>query len=478
MGFETVIGLEIHAELLTDTKLFCGCRSVFGGEPNTRGCPVCLGMPGSLPVLNRKVVDMAVMMGHAVGCTIANSSIFARKNYFYPDLPKGYQISQYERPLCTNGSIDIEVGGKTKRIGITRIHVEEDAGKSVHDQDVDTLFDVNRCGTPLIEIVSEPDMRSPSEAYDYLSAIQKILEYIGICDCNLEEGSMRCDANVSIRPVGQQKLGTKTELKNMNSWRNVERALAYEIQRQRGIVESGGKVVQQTVLWDDKAQRTEPMRTKEDEQDYRYFPDPDLTPLQVSDEAIEALRGRLPELPAARRSRFVDALKVNAEHAAVLTDSRAVADYFEQVLADGADVRQAANWVMGDILRMAKERKTEVSQLWTTPQRLAAVLKLVADGTISATAAKTVVDTAESQHKEPSEVVEQLGLRQVSDTDALGSAVDAVLAASSAEVQRYKAGEAKLMGFFVGQVMKATKGKGNPKEINRLLSERLGRGAQ
>jgi aspartyl-tRNA(Asn)/glutamyl-tRNA(Gln) amidotransferase subunit B len=473
VDFETVIGLEVHAQLLTNTKMFCSCKSIFGGEPNTRGCPVCLGLPGSLPMLNRAAVDMAVRMGLAVGCSIEHESIFARKNYFYPDLPKGYQISQYDKPLCGKGALSIVVGGVTKTIGITRIHLEEDAGKLIHDQDVDSLFDVNRCGTPLIEIVSEPEMHSAQDAYAYLSAIKQTLEYLGICDCNMEEGSLRCDANVSIRPVGQQKLGTKTELKNMNTFRGVEKAIEYEVLRQKEVIETGGTIIQQTYLWDAQNGRTEPMRSKEDAHDYRYFPEPDLLPLIMDPAKVEALEKELPELPHAKRQRFITNYGLTPYMAEVLAATRAVADYFERTMGFSKDPRLTANWVMGEVLRLQKEKDALVETLNVTPKRLGELLTLVSTSVISAQAAKKVFDLIEEQDKDPDTIVDEQGLKQISDTGALEKIVRDIIETSQGEVARYRAGELKLMGFFVGEAMKQTKGKGNPKEIHKLVSGML-----
>jgi aspartyl-tRNA(Asn)/glutamyl-tRNA(Gln) amidotransferase subunit B len=472
--YEIVIGLEVHAQLLTKTKLFCGCTSKFGDPPNTNGCPVCLGLPGSLPVLNRLAAEMAVRMGLAVGCSIINKSVFARKNYFYPDLPKGYQISQYELPVCGPGSFVINVEGVERNVGITRIHLEEDAGKLVHDQDVSSLFDVNRCGTPLIEIVSDPDMRSAKEAVAYLTGIKQILEYLEICDCNMEEGSLRCDANISLRPKGQEKYGTKTEIKNMNSFRFLEKALEYEARRQEEVLDAGGKIIQQTYLWDPVSNRALPMRSKEDAHDYRYFPEPDLLPLIVDQTLIDTSRASLPELPEARKNRFVDEYGLVVSTAEILTSERRIADYFEATLKQFNDARQVANWIMGDILRIMNEQKITLDQVTVTPSRLGRLLSLIADGTVSAKAAKKVLDTMQSENKDPDAVVDQLGLRQVSDTGALEIAVRKVLDENPAEVERFKGGDKKLTGFFVGQVMKLTKGTGNPKEINILLQKHLG----
>jgi aspartyl-tRNA(Asn)/glutamyl-tRNA(Gln) amidotransferase subunit B len=474
VAFETVIGLEIHTQLQTDTKIFCGCKSKFGEEPNTRGCPVCLGLPGSLPVLNRRVVEMAILAGIAFNCEIAEKSIFARKNYFYPDLPKGFQISQYDQPVCEKGSVSIAVNGTDKEIGITRIHIEEDPGKLIHDLDVDSLLDINRCGTPLIEIVTEPDIRSPKEAYSFLVVLKQILEYLGVSDCNMEEGSLRCDANVSLRSVGETKLGTKTEVKNMNSFRNVEKALEYEILRQKDILDSNQRIVQETLLWDAEKNVTQSMRTKEDAHDYRYFPEPDLVPLVVEDSWIQSIRETMPELPKGRCDRFVKEYSLSSEHARVLTDSRPVADYFEEACSYCKDIKLTANWVMSEVLRISKEKKEEVSQLALTPKRLGNVLTSVKDGTISTNAAKKVINRMEEENKEPAVLIEEMGLKQISDSSALEEIVKKILDENPAEVERYKSGEKKLTSFFVGQAMRATKGKGNPKEINNILQNMLG----
>jgi aspartyl-tRNA(Asn)/glutamyl-tRNA(Gln) amidotransferase subunit B len=473
--YEIVIGLEVHAQLLTKTKLFCGCTTPFGDPPNSHGCPVCLGLPGSLPVLNRAAAEMAVRMGLALGCTVNPKSVFARKNYFYPDLPKGYQISQYELPVCEAGKLPVVVDGEELTIGVTRVHMEEDAGKLIHDQDADSLFDVNRCGTPLIEIVSEPDMRSPAQAYAYLTGLKQILEYLGICDCNMEEGSLRCDANISLRPKGETKLGTKTEIKNMNSFRNLEKALSYEARRQEEVLRSGGKIEQQTYLWNPGENRSVPMRSKEDAHDYRYFPDPDLMPLVVDAGWVGKVKESLPELPKARRSRFESDYKITQYAAEVLTGSRALADYFEQCVNECGDAKSASNWVMTDIMKMMNDRKLESPfELKTSPDRLGRLIKLINGGGVSAKAAKKALDVMEAEGKEPEAVIKEQGLSQVSDASALETVVKGVVDAHPSEVQRYKDGDKKLTGFFMGQIMKASKGAANPKEVGAILNRFLG----
>lgn len=474
MKYEVVIGLEIHAQLKTKTKIFCGCATSFGDTANSHGCPVCLGLPGSLPVLNREAVDMAILAGLATDHQIRDKSIFARKNYFYPDLTKGYQITQFDLPICEDGHMDVEVKGKTIRLGITRIHLEEDAGKLIHDQDIDSLFDVNRCGTPLIEIVSEPDMRSPKEAYAYLTKIKKILKYLDVSDCNMEEGSLRCDANISLRPFGQEKLGTKRELKNMNSFRGVEKALEYEIAAQTAILNSGGEIVQETLLWDPSKNKSISMRTKEDAHDYRYFPDPDLVPIMVSDEKIEKIRKTLPELPVAKEARFIVEYKLEAEHAATLTETRELADYYEEVAKLTGDSKLAANWIIGDVLRTLNDKKCEINELNLTPTRLSDLLKLVKADEISASAGKKVLDAIEEQDKDASVLVEELGLKQISDSSELEGVMKKIFEDNPDEVGRLADGDKKLISFFVGQAMRATKGKANPKEINKIISKLLG----
>ncbi len=478
-----MIGLEVHAQMLTETKAFCGCSTKFGSEPNTNVCPVCLGMPGVLPVLNRRLVEYIIRMGLAVQCRIAPRSVFARKNYFYPDLPKGYQISQYEEPICLGGTVEIDLeGGGKKSIGITRIHMEEDAGKSIHDAGPDTLVDVNRCGVPLIEIVSEPDIRSPREAALYLARVRQLVTYLGICDGNMEEGSFRCDANVSVRRKGETKFGTKTEVKNMNSFRYVERALEYEIGRQIGLIEDGGKVVQETLLWDAEEGAALPMRSKEEAHDYRYFPDPDLVPVLVGQEWIEEIRRTLPELPVARRDRLVSQLGLPRYDADLLTADKDVAEYFEAALGALADGRGGAtqelaksvsNWVMTDVLRVMGERKIAMAEFPIAPSNLAAMIALIQDGTISGKIAKEVFEEMLATNEDPRTVVARKGLVQVSDTSVIEDAVDKVVAMNQAQVAKYLEGNEKIFGYFVGETMKSMKGKGNPKLVNEILKRKL-----
>ena len=480
MNFEPVIGLEVHAQLLTQSKVFCRCSTTFGAAPNSQVCPICLGMPGVLPVLNLQAVEFAVRMGLATNCAVAPHSIFARKNYFYPDLPKGYQISQYEEPLCEHGWVEFEnEDGSLKRVSLIRIHLEEDAGKSMHGESYvgenETLVDVNRCGVPLIEIVSGPDIRSPREAYLYLNKIRQLVRYLGICDGNMEEGSLRCDANISVRPMGESKFGTKTELKNMNSFRGVEKALEYEINRQIKLIQSGGKVEQQTALWDSARGEVVPMRTKEMAHDYRYFPEPDLVPLRVEEEWRERIRGSLGELPMARRNRFIEQYGLPKYDADVLTEERAVADYFEAVARESKDPKLISNWVMGDILRVIKDRKVDIAEAPIRPAALAEMLNLITSGTISGKIAKEVFEEMGQTGKSAKSIVAEKGLVQVSDTAAIEKAADEVLAAYAKEAERYRGGEEKLFGFFVGQLMKAMKGKANPQLANAVLKKKLGR---
>jgi len=478
MNYEPIIGLEVHAQLLVDSKIFCRCGTVFGAPQNSQVCPICLGMPGVLPVLNRKAVEFAVKMGLATNCRIAEHSIFARKNYFYPDLPKSYQISQYEEPLCEKGWVEVELeDGSLKRIGLTRIHLEEDAGKSVHAEeyvaDNETLIDVNRCGTPLIEIVSEPDIRSPREAYLYLNRLRQLVRYLGICDGNMEEGSLRCDANISIRPIGEEKFGTKTELKNMNSFRNVEKAIEFEINRQIQLVESGGQVVQQTMLWDANNGKVMPMRSKEQAHDYRYFPEPDLTPLHVDEKWREEMQRTLPELPMARRNRFIEQYGLPKYDAEVLTDEKEIADYFDAAAKLVKDAKLVSNWVMGEVLRILKEQKIAITQFAINPTAFAELLNLIADATISTKIAKEVFEEMLASGKSAKAIVAEKGLVQVSDTSVIEKAVDEIIAANPKEVERYRSGEEKVFGFLVGQLMKATRGKANPKVANEVLKKKL-----
>jgi len=473
--YEAVIGLEVHAQLLTGSKIFCGCSAAFGADPNTHTCPICTGMPGSLPVLNRKAVEFAVRMALATNCEIAPLSLFARKNYFYPDLPKGYQISQYELPLAVNGSVEIPAAdGEKKRVGITRIHMEEDAGKLFHDEAKPFSYvDFNRTGVPLLEIVSEPDLRTPQQAADYLRMLRGILQYLEICDGNMEEGSLRCDANVSIRPIGAQTFGTRTEVKNMNSFRHVERALAYEIERQRKVLDEGGAVVQETRLWDPQKGITEAMRGKEEAHDYRYFPDPDLVPLTVSSEWVKEIKKGLPELPLQRKDRFVREYQIPEYDAGVITSSKAQADYYEECVRIFPEPKQVSNWIMGDLLRLLKEDDREVEDCPVTPGQLAEMLGLIKDGTISGKIAKTVFEDMYKTGKEAKEIVEKGELVQITDESALAKVVDEVLQNNPNEVEAYKGGKEKLFGFFVGQVMKATEGKANPQLVNDILKRHL-----
>jgi aspartyl-tRNA(Asn)/glutamyl-tRNA(Gln) amidotransferase subunit B len=475
-GYETVIGLEVHAQLSTASKMFCSCSTSFGDSPNRNICPVCTGHPGTLPVVNREAISMAIKAGLALGCEIHGKSVFARKNYFYPDLPKGYQISQYELPLCTGGELEIRTEGGRKRISLIRIHLEEDAGKSIHDQGNPDMSDVdfNRCGVPLIEIVSGPDMRSTKEAGDYLRTLRNVLVYLGICEGNLQEGNFRCDANVSIRPVGQKEFGTRTEMKNLNSFKAVERALAFEIERQAKVLDSGGEVVQETRLWNDAMQRTEPMRTKEEAHDYRYFPDPDLMPLIVGKDWIDGVRGGLPELAGEKADRFVKEYKIRDDEAAILTDDRKLADYYEAAVAAGAPAKKVANWILAELLRELKDEEEGIAACPIKPENLASLVKLIEDGKITGKIGKDVFAEMYSTGKCAEEIVKAKGLEQVNDASEIEAAVDKAIADNQKQVEQYRGGKAAVMGFFVGQVMKATKGQANPKIVNELLKKKLG----
>ncbi len=478
MNYETVIGLEVHVQLTTRTKIFCGCSTEFGRTPNSQTCPVCLGLPGALPVLNRKAVELAIRTGLATNCRIAPRSIFARKNYFYPDLPKGYQISQYELPVCEHGWLDIDLGdGQSKRIGITRAHMEEDAGKLIHGETPETagssLVDLNRACTPLLEIVSEPDMRSADEAIAYLKKLHQIVVYLGVCDGNLEEGSFRCDANVSVRPFGQKEFGTRAELKNINSFRFIKQAIEYEVERQIDLVEGGGKVIQETRLFDSGTGMTRSMRGKEEAHDYRYFPDPDLVPLVISPAWIEEVRTTLPELPDAKRRRFVEELGLPAYDAEVLAADRNLADYFDACVTLAKDAKSCANWVMGEVLRKLKETDTEVAAAPVTPELLSGLLARIADDTISGKIAKTVFEKMWQSGETADQIIQAQGLKQVTDTGAIEGLVDQVIADHPEQVAEYLSGKDKLIGFFVGKVMQASQGKANPGMVNQLLKKKL-----
>ncbi len=472
--YETVIGLEVHAQLLTRSKMFCGCSTTFGSAPNTQVCPVCVGMPGVLPVVNRRAVEFAVRLGLAVNARIASSSRFARKNYFYPDLPKGYQISQYELPICEGGWLDVALDGGTKRVTLVRAHLEEDAGKNLHDVgDGESHVDLNRAGTPLLEIVSAPDLRSSDEAVAYLKALRELVVYLGICDGNMEEGSFRCDANVSIRPQGSDTYGTRVELKNINSFRYVKRAIEYEVDRQIDQVESGQRIVQETRLFDPQRGVTASMRTKEDAHDYRYFPDPDLVPLAPSAAWIEEIRASMPELPEAKRARFAAQYGLSSYDATVLTGSRALAEYYEASVREGAPAKTAANWIMSELLALLNADGVEIGACRVTPKALASLFALMDNGTISGKIAKTVFEDMYRTGAAPEAVVAAKGLTQVSDTGELAGVIDQVLADSPKELEQYRSGKDKLFGFFVGQVMKRTQGKANPAKVNELLKARL-----
>lgn len=476
--YEVVIGLEVHVELKTKTKIFCGCPTEFGGEPNTHVCPICLGLPGVLPVLNKKVLEFATKAGLALNCKIAEFSKFDRKNYFYPDLPKAYQISQYDLPIAEQGYLDINVNGQTKRIGITRLHMEEDAGKLVHQgltisSSNSSLVDYNRTGVPLIEIVSEPDLRSAEEAKAYLEMLKAIMEYIDVSDVKMEQGSLRCDANVSIRPMGSKEFGTKTEVKNLNSFRSVQRAIEYEIARQIDIVEEGGKIIQETRTWDENKGITLSLRSKEEAHDYRYFPDPDLTPLVISREWVEELKAGLPELPAFKKERLIKEHGLPEYDAGVITSSRALAEFYDKTVSLHSDYKAVSNWIMVELLKLLNAENLEITDSKITPQGLAKMLKMIEKGTISGKIAKQVFEEMFNTGKDPEVIVKEKGLVQISDEGQISTIVDQVIANNPKSVQDFKAGKEKAIGFLVGQVMKETRGQANPGVVNKLLKEKL-----
>jgi len=475
--YEPVIGLEVHVQLLTVTKIFCSCSAKFGAPPNTNVCPVCLGLPGALPVLNRKAVQFAALAAMALNCRINQTSIFARKNYFYPDLPKGYQISQYDRPLAEFGWISIPVANHEKKIGITRLHLEEDAGKSLHEGFEDsaekTAIDLNRSGVPLIEIVSEPDIASPDEAYEYLTRLKEIILYTGVSDCNMEEGSLRCDANVSVRPVGQKQFGTKAEVKNVNSFRFIRDALEYEVDRQISILESGGKVTQETRLYDPNQGKTYTMRSKEEAHDYRYFPEPDLLPLVLDEKSLREIRSALPELPDARRSRMIAEYGITAYDAQVLTASKILADEFESAAKRAKNPKRVANLVQSELMGRLKSKGLEISQSPISMKGVAMSADLVESGAISGKMLKDLYDLCFARNQDFSEVYEKEKPQQITDSSDIQKIIDDVLAANPKQLEQYRAGKKTVMGFFVGQVMKATKGQANPQLVNELLARKL-----
>lgn len=487
MEFEPVIGLEVHAQLLTESKLFCSCSTQFGSPSNSNTCPVCLGLPGALPVLNRDAVAMAVKAAMALGCRINPVSIFARKNYFYPDLPKGYQISQFDRPVGEAGRVVVFTGeradgGKVvnrrpKEFGITRLHMEDDAGKSVHEgmpgTEEKSYVNLNRTGVPLVEIVSEPDFRSSQEAYDYMTHLRKTLLYLGVCDGNMEEGSLRCDANVSVRPKGSETLGTRVEIKNLNSFRFLQKALDYEIERQSGVLAEGGTIVQETRLWNDAEGRTFPMRSKEEAHDYRYFPEPDLLPLKLDPAWIEGVRQGLPELPGPRMQRFVDDYGLSVDDALQLAATPAAADYFEACARESKNPRASANWIMGDLAFVLKNSGKSIEESPVAPAGLAALIRTVDSGEISGKIAKTVFEEMARSGEAPERVIRRLGLAQVSDEASLAAVIDRIMESNRKQVAEYRSGKTKVMSFFVGQVMRETRGQANPQVVNELLQKKL-----
>ena len=474
MQFESVIGLEIHAQLATQSKIFCSCSTQFGNPPNESTCPVCLGLPGALPVLNRRVVEFAIRLGLATNCTIRLDSQFSRKNYFYPDLPKAYQISQFDRPICENGWLDIELEGQTKRIRITRIHMEEDAGKLIHEEHGDSSFvDLNRAGVPLLEIVSEPDLRTPEEAKAYMEKMHSIVSYLGISEGDMEKGHFRCDANVSLRPMGQEKFGTRTETKNLNSFRFVQQAITYEIARQTEDILDGKRILQETRLWDSVKKNTYSMRSKEEAHDYRYFPDPDLPVVKISSGFVEQIRDQLPELPDVKKRRFMELFGLSTYDAEVLVADKEVAEYFEEVVATNADPKLVCNWISGELMRLMNENKVDIRNVGIPAKSLASLIQFLQEGSISGKIAKTVFEEMVQSGKDPATIIEVRGLKQVSDEGALRGLLETLLNNNPKQVEQYRVGKTQIKGFFVGQVMKETKGQANPQIVNQLLDELL-----
>jgi aspartyl-tRNA(Asn)/glutamyl-tRNA(Gln) amidotransferase subunit B len=474
MEWETVIGLEIHAQLNTKSKIFSGASTQFGAKPNSQACAVDLGLPGVLPVVNKEAVSKAVRFGLAVDAHINQINVFDRKNYFYPDLPKGYQISQLEFPIVGEGKIDIMVNGESKTIGVTRAHLEEDAGKSIHDlYDDYTAVDLNRAGTPLLEIVSEPDMRSAEEAVAYAKKIHSLVQYIDICDGNMQEGSFRCDANVSIRPLGQKEFGTRTELKNINSFKFLEKAINLEVERQQDLLEDGGRVTQETRLYDADKNETRSMRSKEEANDYKYFPDPDLLPVEVTDELLEQIKQELPELPNQKKARYIESLGLSDYDADVITSSKAIADYYERMIANNSNAKLCANWVMGELSGALNKDQLDISQSPISPEELSLLVERISDNTISGKIAKDVFKALWNQEGGVDKVIESKGLKQITDTGEIEKIIEEVISNNSAQVDQYRSGNEKILGFFVGQIMKATNGKANPKQVNDILRKKL-----